>query len=183
MKKLIALFISISCAGIILAQDIIALKNGERIENVTVSSITDSVIVYIADENSIQLPRNSVDAILYADGRYLEIKETNVKADVETYTSQFSESVIEEHPYLKYYNRNGILRAAFLDKKYSKECRKKGKEVYYKEFKALFQPALKKAKRSGLSPMKAWEQAADEVIPTIVEDSDKAVRECAGETK
>ena len=180
MKKLIALMVIISCAGCMLAQDVISLKNGERIENVTALSITDSVVVYMVEGKEIQLPHNSVDAILYADGRYVEIKETNVRAE-DTYTSLFSDSVIEEHPYLKYYDSNGHLRAAFLDKTYSKECRKIGEKVYYKEFKALFRPAYKKAKKSGLSLMKASEQALDEVLPIIVEDSDKAVRECAGE--
>ena len=66
-----------SCAGLILAQDVIALKNGERIENVTVSSITDKTIIYLSEGNEVNIPRNSADAILYADGRYEEIKHSD----------------------------------------------------------------------------------------------------------
>ena len=186
MKRLVTLIMIISCAGFCLAQDIIALKNGERIENVTVSNVTDTIISYIADGDEIVLQNDSINAILYADGRYVEITTTNAKADALN-TSPFTEAMIEEHPFLQYYeidNKGRVrLKAAFLDKSYSKECRKIGQNIYDKEFKALFQPAYKKAKKSGLSFIKAQQLALDEVLPIIIEDSDKAVRECAGETK
>ena len=178
MKRFIILMMAISCAVLILAQDVISLKSGDRIENVKVLSITDSVIVYVMEGNEIKLPRNSVDAILYEDGRYEEIKATNRIED--TIVSKYQES-IDENSFMQYYGSDGRLQVAFFDKTYSKECRKVVKKVYYKEFESLYKPAYKEAKKKGLSNMAATRYALNKILPIVIEDSDKAVRECAGE--
>lgn len=51
---------AISCAGLVLAQDIISLKNGERIENVTVSSVTDTTIVFVKNGREQNISKNIV---------------------------------------------------------------------------------------------------------------------------
>ena len=182
MKRLNFLIIILSCAGFCLAQDIIALKNGERIEDIFVSSITNESIVYKEGEKELTIPRNSVDAILYADGRYEQIKPTLVgdsvaKAKVAElgYDAQELQAMIENGE-----DRKALL---WLDKSYSKECRKAGKKVYYKVFNELYQPALKEAKRSGLSQMEALQKAMDEVFPKAMKESNETVRECNGGMK
>lgn len=74
MKKILALFVVTSCAGILFAQDVIALINGDRIEDVTIQSVTNEEIIYILNGKTETIPHNSAQAILYADGRYEEIK-------------------------------------------------------------------------------------------------------------
>ena len=76
MKRLLAFIITISCAGFILAQDIVVLKSGERIENVIVSSISDTTITYVTNGSVQNISNTKVGAILYADGRYVEISNT-----------------------------------------------------------------------------------------------------------
>ena len=60
---------AISCAGIILAQDVIVRSNGERIENVVVSGKTDTEIQYIQNEEILSDARDSVLSIQYSNGR------------------------------------------------------------------------------------------------------------------
>lgn len=173
---------AISCAQLLLAQDVVVLTNGERIENVKVSSITDSILIYMTGGKEMTLLHDSVYAILYADGRYEEIPTINAKED--SSKSLYSES-IEEHPFFQCYDydSNGRLRlkAAFLDKTYSKECRKIGQRVYQKEYATLYKIAFNEAKKSGLSNRKARMQAGDKCIPEAIKISDEAVRKCAGE--
>lgn len=76
MKRLLAFIITISCAGFILAQDIVVLKSGERIENVIVSSISDTTITYVTNGREHNVSNTKVGAILYADGRYVEMSNT-----------------------------------------------------------------------------------------------------------
>ena len=64
---------AISCAVLILAQDVISLKSGNRIENVIVSSISDTTITYVMNGREQNVSKTIVGAILYADGRYVEI--------------------------------------------------------------------------------------------------------------
>lgn len=179
MKRLFILMVMASCARLIFAQDVIALKNGERIENVTVSSITDSVIVYVKEGEETTLPHNSVDAILYADGHYEQIKPTLVGDSAAV-------AAVEQLGYdaneLQQIMNSGEDRKMLLwqDKSYPKECRKKGKKVYYKVFNELYKPALKEAKDSGLSHMEAMQQAVQKTFAAAMKASNEAVRECNG---
>ena len=73
MKRALIIIAAISCAGFVLAQDMISLKSGERIENVTVSSISDTTITYVTNGREKIISNIKVNAILYSDGRYVEI--------------------------------------------------------------------------------------------------------------
>lgn len=179
MKHLLSFIIAISCAGFILAQDIVVLKSGERIENTKVQSITDKDITYIQNENTISIPHNSVAAILYEDGRYEEIKATLVG-------DAASIAAVEQLGYnaeeLQAMMNNGDDRKMLLwqDKSYPKECRKVGKKEYFKVFNKLYKPALKEAKASGLKNIDAVQKAIDEVLPKAMKAGNDAVRECNG---
>ena len=179
MKRLLSFIIAISCAGFILAQDIIVLKSGERIEDTKVQSITDKDITYVQDGNTISVPHNSVEAILYEDGRYEEIKATVVGDSA-------SIAAVEQLGYnaeeLQAMINNGDVRKMLLwqDKSYPKECRKAGKKEYYKVFNELYKPALKEAKDSGLNNFEAIQQAVNEVFPKAMKSSNDVVRECNG---
>ena len=65
------------CVGALPAQDIISLRNGTYIENVTVLHISDTEISYKQNDNTATIARNSVESILYADGRYEAISIVN----------------------------------------------------------------------------------------------------------
>ncbi len=183
MKKLIALCMIVSCAGLSLAQDIIALNSGERIENVTVSAITDQEIIYVNEGSEIRIPRNSVNAVLYADGRYEEIPAIN--KDLGDSTKSTYSDVIEDNPFYQCYEYDAKgrphLKVLYFDKSYSKECRKIGKQVYYREYTTLYKIAFDEAKKSGLSNQKAMIQAVNKCMPVAIKISDEAVRKCAGE--
>lgn len=169
----------ISCAGIVFAQDIIALKNGQRIENVTVSSITDKEIIYVNEGNEISIPRNSADAVLYADGSYEQIKPTLVG---DSASVAAAEQLGYDANELQQMMNNGEDRKMLLwqDNSYPKECRKAGKKVYYKVFNDLYKPALKEAKEGGLSHMEAMQQAMQKTFMAAMKASNEAVRECNG---
>ncbi len=177
MKRLLISMIIASCAGFILAQDVLALKNGERIENVTVSSITDSVIVYVKEGEETTLPRNSVDAILYADGHYEQIKPTFI-GDSATIAMVEQQGFDANELQQATNSGDGTIVLLYQDKSYPKECRKAGKKVYYKVFKDLYNPALKEAKKSGLSNKEAMQKAIQKTFLEAVKASNEAVREC-----
>ena len=85
MKKFIAICMIISCAGLVFAQDIIVLKTGENIEDVTVKSIMDTEILYVTPDGSdASMPRNNVSAIFHSDGRYEEIRPVVVPSTEES---------------------------------------------------------------------------------------------------
>ena len=179
MKRLLSFIITIFCAEFVLAQDIIVLKSGERIENTKVQSITDKDITYIHDGNTISVPHNSVEAIFYEDGRYEAIKATLVGDSA-------SIAAVEQLGYnaeeLQAMINNGEDRTLLLwqDKSYPKECRKVGKKEYYKVFNELYKPALKEAKESGLKNIDATQKAINEVFPKAMKAGNDAVRECNG---
>lgn len=179
MKKIIALCVVTFCAGILLAQDVIALKNGERIEEVNVLGITDREISYSQNGTTVVVPRNSVEAILYADGRFETIKPSLVGdsaaiANVEQlgYNAEELQAMVN----------NGEDRKMLLwqDNSYPKECRKIGKKIYYKTFTPLYESAFKEAKKSGLKQMECVQKAMDAAFLPAMKASNEAVRECNG---
>ena len=54
---------------------VIMKRSGERLEDISIKSVTDTEVIY-ADENGTEntLPKSEVSALLYDDGRYEEIK-------------------------------------------------------------------------------------------------------------
>ncbi len=179
MKRIILFCLTIFCAGYILAQDILALKNGEQIENVQVISITDTTITYSQNGQHNSVPRNAVSAILYADGRYEEIKASLVGSNESIAAAeQFGYDANE----LQTLINNGEDRKMLLwqDKTYPSECRKIGKKVYYQTFSPIYQEAYKEAKASGLKGADAMQKAIEKAFPPAVKASNEAVRECNG---
>lgn len=179
MKRILFIIGVILCAGCVLAQDIIVLKSGERIEHTKVQSITDRDITYVQNGNTISVPHNSVEAILYEDGRYEEIKATYVgdSASIAA-VEQLGYDAVE----LQAMINNGEDRKLLLwqDKTYPKDCRKAGKKEYYKVFTELYKPAFKEAKKNGLNGFEAMQEAANEAFPKAVKASNDALRECNG---
>ena len=179
MKRLLSFIVLISCAGLILAQDIIVLKSGERIENAKVQSVTDKNISYVLNGNTISIPHNSAEAILYADGRYEEISTTFVGDSAAIAAVEQLGYNAEELQALK---NSGEDRKMLLwqDKFYPKECRKEGKKIYDKVFKEFYTPAFKEAKASGLNAFEAIQQATNEAFIKALKASNDVVRECNG---
>lgn len=71
MKRVWLFLVIISCAGLVLAQDIILTKAGTTIENVTVVSVTADNVTYKQAKTQKSIASSEVDGILYKDGRYI----------------------------------------------------------------------------------------------------------------
>lgn len=70
MKKILIFF---AILPTFLYAGVIVKQSGERLENVTIKSVTDSEIIYIINGDEATLPKSETSAILYDDGRYEEI--------------------------------------------------------------------------------------------------------------
>lgn len=147
----------ISCAGFALAQDILSLRGtGETIENVKVVAVTDTTISYVQNGVTQSVPRNKVEAILYANGRYETIKMSIVGDEAM------------------------ISNAESLGYDASKECRKVGKTVYYQVFNSLYAPTLKQLKKEGMKHVEAVQKATQTTLEQAMKESNEALRECNG---
>lgn len=179
MKRILFSIAIMFCVGIISAQDVISLRNGSTIEGVNVISVTNEEITYSKDGFTTSIPHNSAEAILYADGRYETI--TNTLVGDSAAMAKVAELGYDAHE-LQAMMENGEDRKMLLwqDKSYPANCRKAGKKVYYKVFNELYNPAIKEAKRNGLSQFEAVQKAMEEVFPKAMKASNEAVRECNG---
>lgn len=74
MKRILFLTAIMFCVGMLSAQDIISLRDGSLIEDVTIISVTNEVITYTKADKKQSIPSSSAQAILYADGRYEEVR-------------------------------------------------------------------------------------------------------------
>ena len=63
--------VAISCAGLILAQDIIVTRSGATIEDVTVISVTADKVTYKQAGKQKTIASSDVDGVMYDDGRYV----------------------------------------------------------------------------------------------------------------
>lgn len=80
MKKIVVLLFT--TFSMLLNAGVIVKTSGDKIENVTIKSVTNAEIVYVAangEETSIL--KSDVQAILYDDGRYEEIRQSNTSTD------------------------------------------------------------------------------------------------------
>lgn len=59
---------------------VIMKRSGERLEDVTIKSVTDSEIVYELNGQEVIIPKSEVSAILYDNGHYEEIKSHKAEA-------------------------------------------------------------------------------------------------------
>jgi len=81
MKKLLFIGLLISWAITCLA-GVIVKKSGERIEDVSINSVTDADVTYTSENGeSITISKTELSAILYDDGRYEEIRVNKVSSN------------------------------------------------------------------------------------------------------
>lgn len=84
-------------------------RSGERLEDVSIKSVTDTEIIYV-DQNGTEttIPKSEVSAILYDNGRYEEIKSQAVtsmnKTQSAVATSEAYNPPVEVGPGAKEYN-------------------------------------------------------------------------------
>lgn len=185
MKRLLLFIIITSCAGLALAQDVIALKNGERIVDVFVSSKTGTEIQYIQNEEILSVPRDSVEAILYENGK-LEILSSNLSQDLQFIAT--IDSMGLDIRYVQQQLDNGVALqniswALWQDDSYSKKCRDVGSNAFIKTYSEVYQIALKNAKREGYKGNAAIEKATQEAVSSKLpmKVANEAVRRCSGE--
>ena len=73
MKRFITIVLLL--APTLLNAGVIMKKTGERIEGVSIQSVSGDSVLYIDENNSKQtMPANEIQAVLYDDGRYVEIR-------------------------------------------------------------------------------------------------------------
>lgn len=174
-----------SCAGFCLAQDVLVLKNGERIQDVFVSGKTNVEISYIQGEEVFSIPRDSVEAILHENGN-IETVASDVLQD-----PQFSATIDSmglDLSYIKQQVDRGIAIQnlswiLWQDEAYSQKCRNLGLNAFVVTHTKVYQEALKKAKKEGLKGAEAIEAAHKDASASKlpVKAGNEAVRECAGE--
>ena len=73
---------------------VILKKSGDRIENVSIKSITDTEVIYTAENGTeTSMLKSDVQAVLYDDGRYEEIRQNEMPAsDNNVFTKDHTES-------------------------------------------------------------------------------------------
>ncbi len=64
MRQTLLFLLAISCAGYILAQDIIVLTTGENIKDIEILNVLDSAITYNQHNNTQSIPKSDVMAIM-----------------------------------------------------------------------------------------------------------------------
>ncbi len=74
MKRIIIILFAL--LPMLMQAGVIMKRSGERLEDVTIKSVTDSEIVYELNGQEIIVAKTDVSAILYDDGRYEEIRNT-----------------------------------------------------------------------------------------------------------
>lgn len=86
---------------------VILKKSGDRIENVSIKLVTDNEVIYTAETgNEMSILKNEVQAVLYDDGRYEEIRQSEVPVsnNTETAVQESQKSAVEVGPGAKEYN-------------------------------------------------------------------------------
>ena len=176
---------AISCAGLVLAQDIIALKGDKRIENVVVSGKTDTEIQYIQNEEILSIPRDSVQSIQYSDGR-VETVSFDILTDAQFVAS--IDSMGLDINYVKQQLDRGVNPQTmswilWIDESYSPKCQTYGINAYVMTRTKVYKEALKIAKEEGLTGKEAKERAEQiaNASKLPIKAGNEAVRKCAGE--
>ena len=165
MKRILFLMTIMFCVGIVSAQDIISLSDGTLIENVTIVSISDEGITYTKEGDTLTIPRNATKAILYANGRYEEIKNED---DIMVTSASLYQNDIES-----YYDDKGLL--LICNSKYPKNCRKLGMSI----LNSVYKKVLKEELDAGASKKDAKTKARYQSL----QESYEAVLQCAGESE
>lgn len=175
----------ISCASCILAQDVLVLKNGERIQNVFVSGKTDAEVSYIQNEVILSIARDSVDAIIHENGS-IETVSLDLTQDPQFVAT--IDSMGLDINYVKqqldrgvdFQNLSWIL---WQDESYPEKCRKAGEKAYIRAVGMFALERQKEYKKAGLKNLEAQKQAYVDAYASKlpIKEANEAVRECAGE--
>jgi len=86
---------------------VIMKKSGDRIENISIKSVTDSEVIYTAENgNEMSILKSDVSAVLYDDGRYEEIRQNEmpVSNNTEETVQESRKTSAELAPGAKEYN-------------------------------------------------------------------------------
>lgn len=105
MKRLITIVLLLTPA--LLNAGVIMKKSGERIEDVSIKSVSGGEIIYIDSENvEISIPKSDVEGVLYDNGKYEEIRSisTGTSAGTGSITTNASYSSSANSDKTKNYN-------------------------------------------------------------------------------
>ena len=176
---------AISCAGFVLAQDIIALKNGKRINNVFVSGKTETKIQYIQNEEILSVPRDSVEAIFHENG---SIETISIDLSQDPQFMAMIDSMGLDINYVKQQLDRGvdiqhISWTLWEDENYSNKCRKVGTQAYMRAVGEVALERYKEYKKAGMKNQEAQKQAYTDAVASKVpiKAANEAIRKCAGE--
>lgn len=82
-------------------------KSGDRIENISIKSVTDNEVIYTAENgHEMSILKSEVSAVLYDDGRYEEIRQNEVPVsnNTEITVQESRKEPVEVGPGAKEYN-------------------------------------------------------------------------------
>ena len=86
---------------------VIMKKSGDRIENISIKSVTDNEVIYTAENgHEMSILKSEVSAVLYDDGRYEEIRQNEVPVsnNTEITVQESRKEPVEVGPDAKEYN-------------------------------------------------------------------------------
>lgn len=86
---------------------VIMKKSGDRIENISIKSVTDNEVIYTAENgHEMSILKSEVSAVLYDDGRYEEIRQNEVPVsnNTEITVQESRKEPVEVGPGAKEYN-------------------------------------------------------------------------------
>lgn len=118
---------------------VIMKRSGETISDVVIQNITDTEIIYTTADGAEQtISKSDASAVLYDDGRYVEIKQIETNHSVQNATSEQNQVVYQDmggdmvveppvDPYLEY--RDGLIHRLGANKYYYVDSLYSSKEI------------------------------------------------------
>lgn len=149
---------------------VILKKSGERLEDVSIQSVTDTDVVYLENGSEQSISKNEVAAILYDDGRYEEIKESTPNTAIPTETATGNNSSSESVNVRQKAGEPAKDIASREKKRIPKACFDEGQKVYSE----TFAEARAKALSQGYSNSQAYTIASEEAFQA----KQKAIDDC-----
>lgn len=186
MKRAFLFLLLISCAGIILAQDIVVTKAGTTIEDVTVILVTADNVTYMQAGTQKSIASSEVDGVLYSDGRFVNPPSKQTVLDTDnTATAEDSWDMDDAvdvstkpvSPQNTQTDNRVTYDILFMKKSYSKECRKEGERVFNETY-AMEAQQLKQVRKSMTREERKAANIA--VFEKAMNASNNAVLECSG---
>ena len=185
MRRFIVIIVAVTCAVFCFAQDVISLMNGNRIENVFVSSKTETEIQYIQNEEILSVPRDSVEAIFHENGN---IETISIDLSQDPQFMAMIDSMGLDINYVKQQLDRGvdlqhISWTLWEDENYSDKCRKVGTQAHMRAVGEIALERYKEYKKAGMKNQEAQKQAYTDAVASKVpiKAANEAIRKCAGE--